>query len=335
MAEIVVITGGTAGVGRATAERFARAGAKLAILARGEDRLAAAREELKQLGSPEVLAISCDVANAEDVFAAAAQIEDDLGPIDIWINNAMTTVFGRFQQLTPAEFTRVTEVTYLGFVWGTRAALEHMIKRNHGTILQVGSALAYRSIPLQAAYCGAKHAMVGFTDSLRSELLHDGHDIHLTCVHLPAVNTPQFGWCENKLDYEPQPVPPIYEPEVIARAIFDTAHARKREVYLGWPTVKAIFGQQLAPGFADRYLAKHFDAQFTSQPRQDKPRNLFEPVRKDVGAHGTFTSRAKDRSFVARATTLLGARGVTLAFHTTVTALIAGTAWLAVKKLSR
>ena len=322
-------------MGRATAERFARAGAKLAILARGEDRLAAAREELQRLGSPEVLAIPCDVANAEDVFAAAAQVEDDLGPIDIWINDAMTTVFGRFQQMSPAEFARVTEVAYLGFVWGTRAALDHMIPRNRGTIVQVGSALAYRSIPLQSAYCGAKHAMVGFTDSIRSELIHDGHDIHLTCVHLPAVNTPQFGWCENKLDYEPQPVPPIYEPEVIARAIFDAAHAKKREVYLGWPTVKAIFGQQLAPGFADRYLAKHFDAQFTDRPREDKPRNLFTPVAKDVAAHGTFDARAKPRSFVARATTLLGAAGVRVAFHASVAALIAGTAWLAAKKLSR
>jgi len=335
MSELVVITGGTAGVGRATAERFARAGARLAILARGEDRLAAAQRELEELGSPEVLAIPCDVADAEDVFAAAAQIEDDMGPIDIWINNAMTTVFGRFQQMSPAEFTRVTEVTYLGFVWGTRAALDHMMRRNRGTIVQVGSALAYRSIPLQSAYCGAKHAMVGFTDSLRSELLHDGHDIHLTCVHLPAVNTPQFGWCENKLDFEPQPVPPIYEPEVIARAIFDAAHAKKREIYLGWPSVKAILGQRLAPGFADEYLAKHFDAQFTAEPRQDKPRNLWAPVPKDVAAHGAFDTRAKQSSWTARVTTLLGARGVTVAFHASVAALIAGTAWFAAKKLSR
>ncbi|MBV8761215.1 MAG: SDR family oxidoreductase [Deltaproteobacteria bacterium] len=335
MAEIVVITGGTAGVGRATAERFAMAGAKLAILARGQDRLDAAKRELERLGSPQVLALPCDVANANDVFVAADRIEAELGPIDIWINDAMTTVFGRFQQLTPEEFTRVTEVTYLGFVWGTRAALDKMIPRNRGTIVQVGSALAYRSIPLQSAYCGAKHAMVGFTDSIRSELIHDGHDIHLTCVHLPAVNTPQFGWCENKLDFEAQPVPPIYEPEVIARAIFDAAHARKREIYLGWPTVKAIFGQQLAPGLADRYLAKHFDAQFTDRPREDTPRNLFRPVPKAVGAHGEFDARARKSSWVARATTLLGAGGVTLAFHATVTALIAGTAILAVRKLSR
>jgi short-subunit dehydrogenase len=335
MSEVVVITGGTAGVGRATAERFARAGARLGILARGEDRLTAAQRELEELGSPKVVAIRCDVANADEVFAAAARFEAELGPIDIWINDAMTTVFGRFQQLSPAEFKRVTEVTYLGFVWGTRAALDHMIPRGRGTIVQVGSALAYRSIPLQSAYCGAKHAMVGFTDSIRSELMHDGHDIHLTCVHLPAVNTPQFGWCENKLDYEAQPVPPIFEPEVIARAIFDAAHARKREIYLGWPTVKAVLGQQLAPGFADWYLAKTFDSQFTSTPHQDKPRNLFEPVPKDVGAHGAFDSRAKDSSFVARATTVLGAAGVRFAFHASVAALIAGGAWLAAKKLSR
>ena len=335
MAEIVVITGGTAGVGRATAERFAMAGAKLAILARGQDRLDAAKLELERLGSPRVLAISCDVAKARDVFAAADRIEAELGPIDIWINDAMTTVFGRFQQMSPEEFTRVTEVTYLGFVWGTRAALDKMIPRNRGTIVQVGSALAYRSIPLQSAYCGAKHAMVGMTDSIRSELIHDGHDIHLTCVHLPAVNTPQFGWCENKLDYEAQPVPPIYEPEVIARAIYDAAHSKKREIYLGWPTVKAIFGQQLAPGFADRYLAKHFDDQFTTQPHEDKPRNLFKPVAMQVGAHGAFDARARKSSFVARATTLLGATGVTFAFHATVTALIAGTAIFAAKKLIR
>jgi short-subunit dehydrogenase len=335
MSEVVVITGGTAGVGRATAERFARAGAKLAILARGEVRLAEAQRELEQLGSPQVLPIRCDMANAEEVFAAAAMVEKDLGPIDIWINDAMTTVFGRFRQLSPAEFKRVTEVTYLGFVWGTRAALDHMIPRNRGTIVQVGSALAYRSIPLQSAYCGAKHAMVGMTDSIRSELLHDGHDIHLTCVHLPAVNTPQFGWCENKLDFEAQPVPPIFEPEVIARAIYDAAHSKKREIYLGWPTVKAVFAQQLAPGFADWYLAKTFDSQFTDQPHQDKPRNLFEPVHKDVAAHGKFSSKSKDSSFVARATTLLGAAGVRFAFHASVTAMIAGATWLAVKKLTR
>jgi short-subunit dehydrogenase len=337
MSEVVVITGGTAGVGRATAEAFARAGAKVAILARGEDRLTAAQRELEQLGSPEVLAIPCDVAKAEDVFAAAARVESELGPIDIWINNAMTTVFGRFQTLSPSQFQRVTEVTYLGFVWGTRAALDRMLPRNRGTIVQVGSALAYRSIPLQSAYCGAKHAVVGFTDSIRSELIHDKSDVHITCVHLPAVNTPQFGWCENHMDYEAQPVPPIFEPEIIARAIFDAAHANKREVYVGWPTVKAILGQQLAPGFADRYLAKHgFEGQYTDEPiDKTRPRNLFEPVPKDVGAHGTFDARAKQHSPVARVTTALGATGVTFAFHATVTALIAGVAWFAAKKLSR
>src|SRR3569623_895113 len=268
-------------------------------------------------------------------IAGVERIEAELGPIDIWINTAMTTVFGRFQQLSPEEFTRVTEVTYLGYVWGTRAALDTMIPRGRGSIVQVGSALAYRSIPLQSAYCGAKHAIVGFTGSIRSELIHDGHDIHLTCVHLPAVNTPQFGWCENKLDFEPQPVPPIYEPEVIARALFAAAHSKKREIYLGWPTVKAIFGQQLAPGFADRYLAKHFDAQITARPHEDKPRNLIRPVQQQVGAHGTFDARARKSRFVARATTMLGATGVTFAFHATVTALIAGTAIFAAKKLIR
>jgi NAD(P)-dependent dehydrogenase (short-subunit alcohol dehydrogenase family) len=202
-----------------------------------------------------------------------------------------------------------------------------MIPRGRGTIVQIGSALAYRSIPLQAAYCGAKHAIVGFTDSIRSELLHDGHDIHLTCVHLPAVNTPQFGWCENKLPYEAQPVPPIYEPEAIARQIYDAAYSHRREVWIGWPTAKAILGERLAPGLADRYLAKHFDSQFTDRPRIDRPSNLFAPVAKDVGARGTFEGKPRAHG--------LAAATVTVAFHAGAAALIAGAAWLTVKKLTR
>ena len=310
---VVVITGGTAGVGRATARRFAAAGARIAVLARGQGGLDATARELPGLGARAALAIRCDVAEAAQVFAAAAQIEQELGPIDVWINNAMTTVFGRFRSLTPEQFERVTRVTYLGYVWGTRAALDRMIPRNRGTIVQVGSALAYRSIPLQSAYCGAKHAVVGFTDSIRSELLHDGVAIELTCVHLPAVNTPQFSWCMNKMPYEPEPVPPIFEPEIVADAIFHAAHHPRREIYLGWPTVKAVFGQRLAPGFADRYLARHgFSDQTTGQPRDPtRPSNLFAPIPGDAGAHGRFDHQARDRDLIAPATARLGAAGVT------------------------
>jgi hypothetical protein len=215
-------------------------------------------------------------------------------------------------ELTPEQFERVTRVTYLGYVWGSRAALDRLMPRDRGTIVQVGSALAYRSIPLQAAYCGAKHAIVGFTDSIRSELLHDGVAVRLSCVHLPAVNTPQFAWCENHMEQEPQPVPPIFQPELVADAIFHTAHHPRREVHLAWPTVKAITGQKLAPGYADRYLARHgFEAQYAGRPRDPGRRsNLFEPVPGDHGAHGAFDDRARARDLIAAATTRLGAAGV-------------------------
>jgi short-subunit dehydrogenase len=323
---VVVITGGTAGVGRATARRFAASGAKIAILARGQDGLDATARELPQLGAAGVLAIACDVAEASQVFAAAARIDQELGEIDLWINNAMTTVFGRFRSLTPEQFERVTRVTYLGFVWGTRAALDRMVPRNRGLIVQVGSALAYRSIPLQAAYCGAKHAIVGFTDSIRSELLHDGLAVQLTCVHLPAVNTPQFAWCENHMDYEAQPVPPIFQPEIIADAIFHAAHHPRREIYLAWPTVKAIFGQKLVPGYADRWLARHgFDAQYTDRPRDpDRRSNLFAPVPGDHGARGSFDQRARTRDLIAPVTVRLGAAGVMAVAATVLVGTVAG-----------
>jgi NAD(P)-dependent dehydrogenase (short-subunit alcohol dehydrogenase family) len=310
---VVVITGGTAGVGRATARRFAAAGARIAVLARGPDGLDATARELPELGARGALALRCDVADAAAVFAAADRIERELGPIDIWINNAMTTVFGRFRTLTPEQFERVTRVTYLGYVWGTRAALDHMVPRNRGTIVQVGSALAYRSIPLQSAYCGAKHAIVGFTDSIRSELLHDDIAIDLTCVHLPAVNTPQFGWCQNRMPNEAQPVPPIFQPEIIADAIHHAAHHPRREFYVGWPTVKAVLGQKLAPAFADRYLARHgFDAQTTDRPRDPaRPSNLFAPVPGDHGAHGAFDDQARDRDPIAAITGRIGAGAIT------------------------
>jgi NAD(P)-dependent dehydrogenase (short-subunit alcohol dehydrogenase family) len=311
-ARVVVVTGGTAGVGRATARRFAEAGCRVAVLARGPDALDATAQELRQRGAAGVAAVACDVADAAQVSAAAERIERELGPIDIWINNAMTTVFGRFRSLTPEQFERVTRVTYLGYVWGTRAALDVMVPRNRGTIVQVGSALAYRSIPLQSAYCGAKHAIVGFTDSIRSELIHDDIAVDLTCVHLPAVNTPQFAWCENHMEYQPQPVPPIFQPEIIADAIFHAAHHPRREIYLGWPTVKAVFGQKLAPGYADRYLARHaFDAQYTRERRDpDRRSNLFQPVPGDHGAHGSFDRSARKRDLFASITARIGAGSV-------------------------
>jgi NAD(P)-dependent dehydrogenase (short-subunit alcohol dehydrogenase family) len=336
--KVVVITGGTAGVGRATAERFATAGYKVAVLARGDEGLHETKTDLARRGAPHVVALPCDVADAKQVFACAEQIERELGDIDIWINNAMTTVFGRFQSMTPEEFERVTHVTYLGYVWGTRAALDRMIPRNRGRIIQVGSALAYRSIPLQSAYCGAKHAIVGFTDSIRSELLHDHINVQLSCVHLPAVNTPQFGRCENHMDYEAQPVPPIFQPEIIANAIFHTAEHPKREVFLGWPTVKAVLGQKLFPGYIDRYLARHgFDGQYTATPRDpNRPRNLFSPVAGEHGAHGSFDNRAKERNVMARVTARLGAAGVVATAGIVIAASVGGLLfWLGRASASR
>ena len=297
MGEVVVVTGASAGVGRAVAIEFARTQAKIALIARGRERLEAARHEVEGLGG-RAIAISADVADAKAVEEAAERAERELGPIDIWINNAMTTVFAPFSEITAEEFKRATEVTYLGFVYGTMAALRFMRPRNRGTIVQVGSALAYRSIPLQSAYCGAKHAIVGFTDSIRSELIHEKSGIHITVVHLPAMNTPQFSWCRTKLPRHPQPVPPIFEPEVAAKAIDWAAHHRKRELYVGLPTAKAIYGQEIAPGFADRYLARTgFESQQTDAPvPPGRPDNLFEPVPGDWGAHGVFTDRAKNFS---------------------------------------
>ncbi len=295
--ETVVITGATAGVGRAVAWEFARSGARIGLLARDRSRLEAARQEVESHGS-EAIAIAADVADPDQVERAAAEIERAFGPIDIWINNAMTTVFAPFPEITPAEFKRATEVTYLGCVYGTMAALKRMLPRNQGTIIQVGSALAYRSIPLQSPYCGAKHAIVGFTDSIRSELLHQQSSVHIGVVHLPAMNTPQFSWCRSKLPKHPQPVPPIFQPEVGARAIHWAAHHRRRELYVGLPTVAAIYAEKMIPGLADRYLGKTgYDSQQTEEPvAPDRPDNLFEPVAGNWSAHGIFDDRAKNSS---------------------------------------
>jgi NAD(P)-dependent dehydrogenase (short-subunit alcohol dehydrogenase family) len=295
--EVVVITGGSAGVGRATAMLFGSRGAKVGLLARGQEGLDAACAEVKHAGG-EGLAVSTDVASFDQVETAAQRVESAFGPIDIWINNAMTTVFSPFIETKPEEFKRATEVTYLGTVHGTLVALKRMLPRNHGCIVQVGSALAYRSIPLQAPYCGAKHAIRGFTDSVRSELIHSGSKVHLTMVQLPAINTPQFSWCKTRLPRHPQPVPPIYQPEVAARAIVWAAHHKRRETYLGGSTVKAIVGNKLVPGVLDNFLAYYgYDSQQTAEPIDpDRPDNLFEPVAAHHTAHGIFDKSARNFS---------------------------------------
>jgi short-subunit dehydrogenase len=297
MGEVVVVTGASAGVGRAVVREFAKRGTKIGLIARGKNRLEAAQREVKELGG-EALILPADVAGADKVEDAAATVERELGPIDVWVNNAMTTVFAPFSEISPAEFKRATEVTYLGCVYGTMAALKRMRPRNRGAIVQVGSALAYRSIPLQSPYCGAKHAIVGFTDSIRSELIHEQSEVHITVVHLPAMNTPQFSWCRTKLPNHPQPVPPIFEPEVAARAVYFAAHHNRREIYVGYPTVKALYGQEIAPGYADRVLGETgFESQQTDQVvAPDRPDNLFEPVEGDWAAHGVFTDRARSFS---------------------------------------
>ncbi|PYR56424.1 MAG: short-chain dehydrogenase [Acidobacteria bacterium] len=297
---VVVITGASAGVGRATVRAFARQGADIGLLARGVDGLEAARREVEAAGG-RAIAIPTDVADADRVEAAADRIERELGPIDIWVNNAMVSVFSPVKELTPDEVRRVTEVTYLGVVYGTLAALKRMLPRDRGSIVQVGSALAYRGIPLQAAYCGAKHAIQGFTESLRCELLHDGSGVHVSMVHLPAMNTPQFDWVKSRLPREPQPVPPIYEPEIAADAIVWASSQRRREISVGGTTVAVIWANKIASGALDRYLARTgYDSQQTDQPVAPNRRdNLWEPVPGDHGAHGRFASRSSDFSVQA------------------------------------
>jgi NAD(P)-dependent dehydrogenase (short-subunit alcohol dehydrogenase family) len=297
VSQIVVVTGASSGVGRASAVAFARKGAQVGLIARGRAGLEGARRDVEAAGG-RALVVEADVADAQVLDDAAGRVEQELGPIDVWVNNAMVTVFAPFDQIEPDEFRRVTEVTYLGFVYGTMAALKRMKPRDRGTIVQVGSALAYRGIPLQSAYCGAKHAIQGFNESLRCELLHDGSNVRLTMVQLPALNTPQFDHCRSRMPRKPQPVPPIFQPELAAEAIlWATKHAR-REVYVGGPTVEAIVGDKLASGLADRYLAKtNFEAQQTRVPADpDRPDNLFEPLAGDPGAHGRFDDRSKPRS---------------------------------------
>ena len=330
--QVVVITGASAGIGRATARLFGARGARVALLARGRAGLEGAAKDVENAGGV-ALAIPTDVADHQQVEAAATQVENELGPIDVWINVAFTSVFAPFHEIKPEEFRRVTEVSYLGFVYGTMAALSRMRTRDRGTIVQVGSALGERSIPLQSAYCGAKHAINGFTESLRTELMHDGSNIHVTVVQMPAVNTPQFSWVLSRLPNHPQPVPPIYQPEVAARAVvFAADHPQRKQYWVGASTVGTLVGQRIVPALLDRYLAR---TGYRSQQTADKaaparPNNLWEPVDgadgRDHGAHGEFDGQAHRRApqlwFSHHAGLLSAVAAVT------VTAAGAAAAWL-------
>jgi NAD(P)-dependent dehydrogenase (short-subunit alcohol dehydrogenase family) len=302
--QVVVVTGASSGVGRATAHAFAKRGAKIGLLARGRPGLEVAANEVRDLGG-EAVVLPTDVADADQVEAAAAQIEEQFGPIDVWVNDAMATIFAPFAEISPEEFRRATEVTYLGTVYGTMAALRRMKPRDHGTVVQVGSALSYRAIPLQSAYCGAKFAIRGFTDSIRTELMHEHSKVWITMVQLPAINTPQFNWCRSKLPNHPQPVPPIFQPEVPAEAIYWAAHHRRREITVGGSAVKAIVGDKIAPGLADRYLARAgYEAQqVPNHPVGERPDNLFEPVSDLAATRGIFDQRAHSRSLQLPLTT--------------------------------
>ena len=290
--EVVMITGAAAGIGRATAQAFAKRGAHIGLLARGRVGLEGAKSDVEKLGGRGLILVA-DVADDKAVEAAAEKLENEFGPLDIWINDAMASVFAPIMEMTPEEYRRVTDVTYLGYVWGTMAALRRMRPRNRGVIIHVGSALAYRGIPLQSAYCAAKHAIQGFTDSLRCELIHDKKNIHVCIVEMPAVNTPQFGWVKNKLPNKAQPVAPIFQPEVAADAIVFAATHKRREIYVGFPTVEAIIGNKIAPGILDHYLASYKTQQTDESRNPDQPDNLFAPVEHDFGAHGTFDNLAR------------------------------------------
>lgn len=297
--QVVVITGASAGIARATARMFAARGARIGLLARGETGLEGATKDVEAAGG-EALAIPTDVSDYDQVENAAAAVEEKFGPIDVWVNVAFTSVFAPFTEIKPEEYERVTEVSYLGFVYGTHVALTRMKKRDSGTIVQVGSALGARSIPLQAAYCGAKHAINGFTETVRTELIHDKSNVHITVVQMPAVNTPQFSWVLSRLPDHPKPVPPIYQPEVAARGVlFAADHPKRKQYWVGFSTFEAIFGNKFIAPILDRYLAKTgYGAQQTSQPvSSDRPNNLWEPLDgpngRDFGAHGIFDDEAQ------------------------------------------
>jgi NAD(P)-dependent dehydrogenase (short-subunit alcohol dehydrogenase family) len=320
--QVVVVTGASGGIGRAVARAYGARGAKVALLARGELGLRGAATDIEAAGGT-ALMIPVDTADHKQVERAAQQVEQELGPIDVWINVAFTSVFAPFMKIEPAEYKRVTEVSYLGYVYGTRAALDRMIPRDRGVIVQVGSALAYRGIPLQSAYCGAKHAIQGFHDSLRSELLHNKSNVHATMVQMPAVNTPQFSWVLSRLPHHAQPVPPIYQPELAAKAVvFAADHPKRREYWVGGSTVGTLIGNKFAAGLLDRYLGRTgYSSQQTDQPRDpDQPANLWEPADgpggRDFGAHGIFDDRSTSRSYQLWASQherLLGAVGAGVA----------------------
>jgi NAD(P)-dependent dehydrogenase (short-subunit alcohol dehydrogenase family) len=313
---VVVVTGASAGIGRAIAQGFAKEGARVALLARGVQGLEGAQKEVEAAGG-EAMVVQADVANYEEVEAAASQVEQRWGTIDVWVNNAMATIFSPFGDVAPEDFKRATEVTYLGYVWGTRVALQRMKPKNSGVIIQVGSAMSYRAIPLQSAYCGAKFAIRGFTDSIRSELIHEGSQIHLCMVQLSAFNTPQFNWGRTTLKNQPQPLPPTFQPEVAAKAVVWASHHRRRELWVGSPTVQAITGNRFIAPLLDRLLArKAYSGQCTNDPvDSDRQDNLYEPVTVDAGAHGRFDRRAKTRSLQLWADTHRGTVvGTALAF---------------------
>jgi short-subunit dehydrogenase len=328
MTKISVVTGASGGIGRATARRLAARGDAVALLARGEDGLAGAAEDVRRAGGIP-LPIEVDVADYAAVEEAAEKVEKELGEIDLWVNNAFSSVFAKFTEIGMDEFRRTTEVSYLGYVHGTKAALTRMLPRDRGVIVQVGSALAYRGIPLQSAYCGAKHAIQGFNESLRVELLHDKSNVHVTMVQMPAVNTPQFGWVLSRLPRKAQPVAPIYQPEIAARAVlYASEHPKRREYWVGGSTAGTLLANAVAPGILDRYLARTgFSGQQTDEPRdRDQPTNLFEPAdgpgQPDAGAHGSFDDQAKTRSpqlWASQHHGLLAAAGSGL--------VVAGAAW--------
>jgi NADP-dependent 3-hydroxy acid dehydrogenase YdfG len=305
--KVIVITGASAGIGRALARRFAQDGASIALLGRGVVGLAATADEVAQLGG-RALAISLDVADPDAVAAAAAQVERQLGPIDIWINNASVMLYGSAAKLRTAELRRVTDVVYHGAVWGTMAALTHMRARGRGTIVQVSSGAAHRGIPWMSAYCAAKHALKSFTESLRAELLHDQIDVHLTMVHLSSINTPLYTWARNRMPRQIEPMPPIYQPELAAETIYWAAHARRRDVYFGWSAIGAKVMNSLAPGLGDRVLARFgYEAQQTEEPvPPDHVDNLFEPIEGDFGTRGRFDARAQSWAPLVRLAARLG-----------------------------
>jgi NADP-dependent 3-hydroxy acid dehydrogenase YdfG len=299
--DIVVITGASAGAGRAIALEFARHGVRVALIARGKERLEDAKNEIERMGG-EALSFSVDVANAEQLDAVASQVEEKWGPIDVWVNNAMVGVLSPVKEMKSEEYKRVTEVTYLGQVYGTQAALKRMLPRNKGTIVLVGSALGYRGIPLQSAYCAAKHAIMGFFDSLRAELLHDKSEVKITTVQLPAMNTPQFDWMRNKMPHKARPMGTIFQPETAARTVYYAAYHPEREYKVGSSTLQAIIGNKLLPAVGDWILARNgFEGQQTNEPAgTDRLDNLFEPAPGLFGAHGRFDSKAKETSLIGQ-----------------------------------